>query len=52
MPHKTEAEFEIESDARTLVEAQMIRQDDKRSKPALALIEKKMAASKAALNKS
>ncbi len=52
MPTKTDMQFEIENDARTLIEAEFIKKDTKRVKAARAHIEKKMVASKAALNKS
>ena len=41
---KTNAQYEIENDARRLVEAEVIRKDPKRFKAAVALIKKENSA--------
>lgn len=48
---KTEAQYAIENDARTLVEAEMIRKDTERHKKAVAQIKKENAARKSAVTK-
>jgi len=46
---KTDKEWAIEEDARTLVEAEMVRKDPKRFKAAVAQIKKENAARKTAV---
>lgn len=48
---KTDAEYQIEADARTLVDAEIIRSDDKRFKAAAAYQEKVNEAGKKAMKK-
>jgi len=48
---KTEAQYAIEDDARTLVEAEMIRKDSKRHEKAIAQIKKENAARASAVKK-
>ncbi len=49
---KTEEQFRIESDARTLVDAELIRADDKRFKSAAAHLQKMNDANKKAMKKT
>ena len=46
---KTEAEYHIESDARILVDAEIIKHDQKRHKAAIDQIKKENAARKSAV---
>jgi len=46
---KTEKEYQIESDARILVDAEIIKRDQKRHKAAVAQIKKENAARKSAV---
>ncbi len=48
---KTDNQWEIESDARTLVDAEIIRADDKRFKAAAAYLQKVNEAGKKAIKK-
>ena len=48
---KTDAQYQIESDARTLVEAEMIKRDSKRYEAAVKHIEKENEARKSAIQK-
>lgn len=48
---KTEAQYAIEDDARTLVEAEVIRKDSKRHKKAIDQIKKENAARASAVKK-
>lgn len=48
---KQEAQYAIESDARTLVEAEMIKKDKKRHEKAIAQIKKENAARQSAVKK-
>jgi len=48
---KSEAQYAIESDARTLVEAEIIRKDSKRHEKAIAQIKKENAARASAVKK-
>lgn len=48
---KSEAEYAIESDARTLVEAELIKRDPKRYKAAVNQIRKENAARASAVKK-
>jgi len=48
---KTNAQYEIEADARTLVDAEVIRKDTKRYEKAVAQIKKENAARKEAVKK-
>ncbi len=51
MPHKTEAQWAVEADARTLVDAEIIRSDTKRFKAAAAYQQKVNEAGKEAMKK-
>jgi len=48
---KTNAQYQIESDARTLVEAELIKQDSSRFEKAIAQIKKENAARQSAVKK-
>lgn len=48
---KTEAQYQIESDARVLVDAEVIRKDSKRFNAAVAQIKKENAARSSAVKK-
>ena len=48
---KTEAQYALEDDARTLVEAEVIRKDSKRHTKAIAQIKKENAARASAVKK-
>ena len=49
---KTDAQWEAESDASTLIDAEKIKKDPKRRKAARAELKKRAAATQAAMQKS
>ena len=49
---KTDAQWEAESDASTLVDAEKIKKDPKRCKAARAELKKRLGATQAAMQKS
>ena len=50
MPAKSDAQFQIEQDARALIEAEQIKLDTKRVKAARGQIQKDLKATKAAMS--